>query len=220
MKPIYLDLTNTCFDIWVQTGLVARSETIRVWAQFAGFSQRIRRPWSASSNIVNSSWREAARKKNTGQEGAEGGGWAMILRTSKGKGNVDEEEARYLLPACGNVFKTKRGLRLQSVMLPKIWSAKVSSKQATQQVLFYNIAFNYAILSCVLSHCTDHHYFQHPVNFLNILNIGVNILTISISIGQISSRASFSSHILFCFYDSPTKNTSRKQYQKGWSLSL
>ena len=47
-------------------------------------------------------------------------GWAMILRTSKGKGNVDEEEARYLLPACGNVFKTKRGLRLQSVMLPKI----------------------------------------------------------------------------------------------------
>ena len=43
----------------------------------------------------------------------------MILRTSKGKGNVDEEEARYLLPACGNVFKTKRGRRLQSPMLPK-----------------------------------------------------------------------------------------------------
>ena len=43
----------------------------------------------------------------------------MILRTSKGKGNVDEEEARYLLPAGGNVFKTKRGRRLQSAMLPK-----------------------------------------------------------------------------------------------------
>ena len=120
----------------------------------------------------------------------------MILKTSKGKGNVDEEEARYLLPAGGNVFKTKRGGCSQQCCL-KADLPRFHQNKQLNKYYSYNIAFNYAILPCVLSHCIDHHYFQHPVNFLNILNIGVNILTISINVGQISYRASFSRHFLF-----------------------